>query len=89
MTNYDDPTDVVMRHSSAEQYDQTTERHLRIKTLLEQRKNALIDQLQDPTLTRAERRQLQAQKDEVKADIASIRVGGSELDYWRMQEKYR
>ncbi|WP_144418928.1 hypothetical protein [Bifidobacterium actinocoloniiforme] len=85
---YDDPQDVSMRRHGYDSVDQATARHLQVKTLLERRKDQIIDRLQDPRLTPGERERLQAAKEEVKRDIASIRVWGSEEDFDRMRRKY-
>lgn len=85
----DDPLDVSLRPTRRESYDQTTDRHVQVKTLLYKRLDSVIDQLQDPHLTVSQQNQLFREKDEIKADIASIRVGGSEQDYLRLRDKYR
>lgn len=90
MTYYDDAQDVSMRPSGYNPADQSTiiARHLQIKATMERHKDALLDKLQDPTLTLKERSQIEAAKDEVKQDIAAIRVWGSNEDYERMRRKY-
>ena len=90
MTYSDDAQDVSMRPSGYNPADQDTviARHLQIKAAMERRKDALLDKLQDPTLTLEERSRIEAAKDEVKQDIAVIRVWGSNEDYERMRRKY-
>lgn len=85
----DDPSDVSLRPTRRESYDQTTDRHVQVKTLLYKRLDSVLDQLQGPHLTLTQRNRLIWKKDEIKADIASIRVGGSEQDYQRLRDKYR
>ena len=90
MTYYDDAQDVSMRPRGYNPADQSKviARHLLIKATMERHKDALLDKLQDPTLTLEERSRIEAAKDEVKQDIAVIRVWGSNEDYERMRRKY-
>ena len=90
MIHYDDTQDVSMRPRGYNPADQDTviARHLQIKATMERHKDALLDKLQDPTLTLEERSRIEAAKDEVKQDIAAIRVWGSNEDYERMRRKY-
>ncbi|RBP99844.1 hypothetical protein CRD59_02080 [Bifidobacterium xylocopae] len=78
-----------MRPLQATDLDATMERHIRIKALLERRKDAILEQLDDPGLDPGRRSRLEARKEDVKRDIASIRVWGSERDYERMWRKYQ
>ncbi|MCI2177219.1 MAG: hypothetical protein LKK45_08585, partial [Bifidobacterium psychraerophilum] len=47
----------------------------RTRTLLEKRKDAILDALTDPNLSRGERKLLEAQHKEIKADIRTIKYG--------------
>jgi hypothetical protein len=77
MRNYDDSDDVTMRPSlRATQHDDTDiARKQRTQVILERRKDAIIDALADPYLSRGERQQLEAQHREVRADIRTIKYG--------------
>jgi hypothetical protein len=79
MPNFDDYDDVTTRPKvQAEQHGNTDqERNQRTRTLLEKRKDAILDALADPNLSRGERKLLEAQHKEVKADIRAIRYGAS------------
>lgn len=90
MTHYDDTQDVSMRPRGYNPADQSKviARHLLIKATMERHKDALLDKLQDPTLTPEERSRIEAAKNEVKQDISAIRVWGSTEDYERMRRKY-
>ena len=90
MIHYDDTQDVSMRPRGYNPADQDTviARHLQIKATMERRKDALLDKLQDPTLTPEERSRIEATKNEVRQDISAIRVWGSTEDYERMRRKY-
>ncbi|MEE8725483.1 MAG: hypothetical protein SOI15_05365 [Bifidobacterium crudilactis] len=77
MREMDDYDDVTTRPKvQAEQHGNTDqERNQRTRTLLEKRKDAILDALANPNLTRGEREQLEAQHREVKADIRTIKYG--------------
>jgi hypothetical protein len=77
MHDFDDYDDVTTRPKvQAEQHGNTDqERNQRTRTLLEKRKDAILDALADPNLSRGERKLLEAQHKEVKADIRAIRYG--------------
>ncbi|MFT9006406.1 hypothetical protein [Bifidobacterium aquikefiri] len=79
MRNHDDADDVSMRPAVwAEQHgDSAQERNQRTRTLLEKRKDAIIDALHDPSTPNSERGRLQELHGEVRADIARIRYGAS------------
>ncbi|WP_236632769.1 hypothetical protein [Bifidobacterium xylocopae] len=91
MTHYDDAQDVSMRPRGYgfEDHDEVRDRHLHIKALMERRKDHLIDLLQDPSLTPADRHRLEELKEEVKADIASVRAGGSDSAFQALHSRYR
>ena len=60
----------------AEQHGNTDqERNQRTRTLLEKRKDAILDALADPNLSRGERKLLETQHKEIKADIRTIKYG--------------
>jgi uncharacterized sporulation protein YeaH/YhbH (DUF444 family) len=77
MPNFDDYDDVTTRPKvQAEQHGNTDqERNQRTRTLLEKRKDAILDALANPNLNRTEREQLEAQHTEIRADIRTIRYG--------------
>ena len=77
MPNFDDSDDVTTRpRVQAEQHDNTDqERNQRTRTLLEKRKDAILDALANPNLSRGERKLLEARHKEVKADIRTIKYG--------------
>ncbi|MFT8649141.1 MAG: hypothetical protein ABF792_01585 [Bifidobacterium psychraerophilum] len=77
MPTFDDSDDVTTRPKvRAEQHGNTDlERNQRTRTLLEKRKDAILDALADPHLSRGERQLLEAQHKEVKADIRTIKYG--------------
>lgn len=50
-------------------------RNQRTRTLLKKRKDAIIDALADPNLSRGERALLETQHKEVKTDIRAIKYG--------------
>ena len=64
MIHYDDTQDVSMRPRGYNPADQDTviARHLQIKATMERHKDALLDKLQDPTLTPEERSRIEAAK---------------------------
>jgi hypothetical protein len=72
--DYDDVTTRPKVH--AEQHGNTDqERNQRTRTIMEKRKDAILDALTDPDLSRGERKLLEAQHKEVKADIRTIKYG--------------
>lgn len=77
MPDFDDYDDVTTRpRVQAEQHDNTDqERNQRTRTLLEKRKDAILDALADPNLSRGECKLLEAQHKEVKDDIRTIKYG--------------
>lgn len=77
MPDFDDSDDVTTRPTVwAEQHGNTDlERNQRTRTLLEKRKDAILDALADPYLSRGERELLEAQHMDIKADIRGIRYG--------------
>ncbi|MEE8725670.1 MAG: hypothetical protein SOH95_06060 [Bifidobacterium crudilactis] len=77
MPNFDDYDDVTTRPKvQAEQHGNTDqERNQRTRTLLEKRKDAILDALTDPDLNRRERELLEAQREAIRADIRTIRYG--------------
>ncbi|MCI1635225.1 hypothetical protein [Bifidobacterium sp.] len=77
MPDFDDYDDVTTRPKvQAEQHGNTDqERNQRTRTLLEKRKDAILDALADPDLSRGERKLLEAQHREVKDDIRTIKYG--------------
>lgn len=77
MPDFDDSDDVTTRPTVwAEQHGNTDqERNQRTRTLLEKRKDAILDALADPSLSRGERKLLEAQHKEVKSDIRTIKYG--------------
>jgi hypothetical protein len=74
--HYDDYDDVTTRPKvQAEQHGNTDkERNQRTRTLLEKRKDAILDALADPNLSRGERKLLEAQHKEIRADIRVLRA---------------
>ncbi|MFT9111976.1 MAG: hypothetical protein ABF453_02810 [Bifidobacterium psychraerophilum] len=72
--DYDDvttrPRVQAEQHGNADQ-----ERNQRTRTLLEKRKDAILDALADPNLSKGERKLLETQRREVKADIRTIKYG--------------
>ncbi|MFT8988476.1 MAG: hypothetical protein ABF966_09635 [Bifidobacterium psychraerophilum] len=74
MPDFDDYDDVTTRPTVwAEQHGNTDqERNQRTRTLLEKRKDAILDALTDPNLSRGERKLLEAQHKEVKANTRVI-----------------
>ncbi|MFT8330749.1 hypothetical protein [Bifidobacterium psychraerophilum] len=77
MPNFDDYDDVTTRPTvQSEQHGNTDqERNQRTRTLLEKRKDAILDALADPNLSKGERALLEARHKEVKTDIRTIRYG--------------
>lgn len=77
MPDFDDYDDVTTRPKVwPEQHGNSDQERLhRTRTLLEKRKDAIIDALADPNLSRGERQLLEAQHKEVKADIRTIKYG--------------
>ncbi|MCI1804980.1 hypothetical protein [Bifidobacterium psychraerophilum] len=77
MPDFDDSDDVTTRPNVwGEQHGNSDlERNQRTRTLLEKRKDAILDALADPNLSRGERKLLEAQHKEVKADIHTIKYG--------------
>ena len=60
----------------AEQHGNTDqERNQRTRTILEKRKDAILDALANPNLSRTEREKLEAQHKAIRADISTIRYG--------------
>lgn len=85
---YQDPADVVLRspgYSGPELLDQY---HIRIRTLLEKRKDQILYQLDDPALSPSRRDDLVARYRLVKADIESIRLGARESRYAQLERRY-
>jgi hypothetical protein len=77
MPDFDDYDDVTTRPKvQAEQHGNTDhERNQRTRTIMEKRKDAILDALANPNLNRTEREQLEAQHKEIRADIRTIRYG--------------
>ena len=77
MPNFEDSDDVTTRPNVwGEQHgDSGLERNQRTRTLLEKRKDAILDAMRNPRLSRGERQLLEAQHREVKADIRTIKYG--------------
>jgi hypothetical protein len=77
MREFYDYDDVTTRPKvQAEQHGNTDqERNQRTRTIMEKRKDAILDALTDPDLSRGERKLLEAQHKEVKADIRTIKYG--------------
>jgi hypothetical protein len=77
MPDFDDYDDVTTRPKvQAEQHGNTDqERNQRTRTIMEKRKDAILDALANPNLSRTEREQLEAQHKEIRADIRTIRYG--------------
>ncbi|MFT8988348.1 MAG: hypothetical protein ABF966_08960 [Bifidobacterium psychraerophilum] len=77
MPDFDDSDDVTTRPNVwGEQHGNSDlERNQRTRTLLEKRKDAILDALADPYLSRGERKLLEAQHKEVKSDIRTIKYG--------------
>ena len=75
--HYDDYDDVTTRPTvQAEQHGNTDqERNQRTRTIMEKRKDAILDALADPSLSRTELEQLEAQHQAIRADIRTIRYG--------------
>ncbi|WP_415478933.1 hypothetical protein [Bifidobacterium psychraerophilum] len=72
--DYDDVT--TRPRVQSEQHGNTDqERNQRTRTIMEKRKDAILDALANSNLTRGEREQLEAQHKEVKADIRTIKYG--------------
>lgn len=91
VTDYTDAQDVSMRPRDYgfEDYDAVLERHIQVKARMERRKDELINLLHDPTLSAADRHIAESRKAEAKADIASVRTGGSDVLFQRLAAKYR
>ncbi|MCI2158681.1 hypothetical protein [Bifidobacterium crudilactis] len=77
MPDFEDSDDVTTRPTVwAEQHGNTDqERNQRTRTLLEKRKDAILDALANPHLTRGERKLLETQHKEIRTDIRTIRYG--------------
>jgi hypothetical protein len=77
LRNYEDSDDVTTRPNVwGEQHGNSDlERNQRTRTLLEKRNDAILDALTDPNLRRGERKLLEAQRKEIRADIRTIRYG--------------
>jgi hypothetical protein len=77
MPDFDDYDDVITRPKvQAEQHGNSEqERNQRTRTLLEKRKDAILDALADPNLNRGERELLEAKRKNIRADISTIKYG--------------
>jgi hypothetical protein len=77
MQDFDDYDDVTTRPKvQAEQHGNTDqERNQHTRTIMEKRKDAILDALANPNLSRGERELLEAQHKEIRADIRTIRYG--------------
>lgn len=77
MQEIDDYDDVTTRpRVQAEQHGNTDqERNQRTRMIMEKRKDAILDALANPNLSRTERVQLEAQHKGIRADISTIRYG--------------
>ena len=77
MQDFEDSDDVTTRpRVQAEQHGNTDqERNQRTRTILEKRKDAILDALADPNLTSGERQHLESQHQEIRADIRTIKYG--------------
>jgi hypothetical protein len=75
--NFHDYDDVTTRPKvQAEQHGNTDQaRNQRTRTLLEKRKDAILDALADPNLSRGERKLLEVQHKEIRTDIRTIKYG--------------
>jgi DNA-binding helix-hairpin-helix protein with protein kinase domain len=91
LRNYEDYDDVTTRPKvQAEQHGNTDqERNQRTRTLLEKRKDAILDALRNPRLSRGERKLLEAQHKEVKADIRTIKYGAPIRILRELDRKWR
>ncbi|MCI1664307.1 hypothetical protein [Bifidobacterium crudilactis] len=77
MREFDDYDDVTTRPKvQSEQHGNTDqERNQRTRTIMEKRKDAILDALANPNLNSVEREQLEAQHEAIRADIRTIRYG--------------
>ncbi|MCI1637309.1 MAG: hypothetical protein LKI30_04305 [Bifidobacterium crudilactis] len=91
MPNFDDYDGVTTSPTVwAEQHGNTNqERNQRTRILLEKRKDAILDALTDPNLSRGERKLLEAQHKEVKADIHTIKYGAPIRVLRELDRKWR
>lgn len=61
----------------------------RPRALLEKRKDAILDALADPYLSRGERKLLEAQHKEIKSDIRTIKYGAPLRVLRALERKWR
>lgn len=87
----DDYDDVTTRPKvRAEQHGNTDqERNQRTRTLLEIRKDAILDAMRDPDVGDAERRALLSRRDEIKSDIRAIKYGAPVSLLRELERKWR
>lgn len=79
-----DPDDVSLRpatrHANA---SETESLRTRVRTLMEKRKDFLLDQLNDPSLTTAQKNRARRFLDSVRKDIADTRYTAGDEETWR------
>lgn len=79
-----DPDDVSMRPTAHHIHMPETESlRTRVRTLMEKRKDFLLDQLADPSLTPAQKARARRFLDSVRKDIADTRYTAGDEETWR------
>ena len=91
MPDYEDSDNVTTRPNVwGEQHGNSDlECNQRTRMLLDKRKDAILDAMRNPHLSRAERQHLEAQHREVKADIRTIKYGASIRVLRALERKWR
>ncbi|MFT9111720.1 MAG: hypothetical protein ABF453_09830 [Bifidobacterium psychraerophilum] len=91
MRAFKDSDDVTTRPTvQAEQHGNTDqEPNQRTRTLLEKRKDAILNALADPDLSRGEHELLEAQHKEIRTDIRTIKYGAPIRVLRELDRKWR
>lgn len=83
-----DPDDVTLRPTTHLVPPSATSNRYKVRVRLEQLKDTLLDQLDDPQLSRTDRKHIEARLAQVRKGIKRLGFGATEADVSHIRKKY-